>query len=99
MTAVRCYVRKARFFLCRQRPGMTHRYTQHCSRVSVLSREILFSFLFSDPIIIGLREAFPCFPNPSLKSGSTRLAIMWRPIVLREVLSSAEHGEVCNHAL
>ena len=33
--AVKCYVRKTRFILCRQRTGMTHHYRWHCSRVSV----------------------------------------------------------------
>ena len=34
--AVKCYVRKAHFFLCRHRSGMTHHYRRHCSRVPVL---------------------------------------------------------------
>ena len=33
--AVKCYVRKARFFSCRQRTEMTHPCRRHCSRVSV----------------------------------------------------------------
>ena len=33
VAAVKCYVRKARFFLCRQRTEMTHHYyRRHCSR-------------------------------------------------------------------
>ena len=33
--AVKCYVRKARFFLGRQRTEMIHHYRRHCSRVPV----------------------------------------------------------------
>ena len=53
-TAVKFYVRKTRFFLCRQRTEMTHHYRRHCSRVSVRRSEILFCFVFSDPIMVGL---------------------------------------------
>ena len=53
--AVKCYVRKARFFWCRQRTEMTHHYRRHCSRVSVRWRENLFCFLISGSIIVGLR--------------------------------------------
>ena len=35
VAAVKCYVRKARIFLRRQRREMTHHYRRHCSRVSV----------------------------------------------------------------
>ena len=54
VVAVKGYVRKTRVFLCRQRTEMTHHYRRHCSRVSVRWREILFCFLSSDPIIVGL---------------------------------------------
>ena len=62
MAAVKCYVRKSRFFLCRQRTEMTHHYRRHCSRVSVRRREYLFCVLFPGTIIVGLRAC----PNLSL---------------------------------
>ena len=66
VAAVKCYVRKARFFLCRQRTEMAHYYLRHCSRVSVRSRENLFCFLFSGTIIVGLRSKF-CLCTNSVK--------------------------------
>ena len=59
--AVKCYVRKARFFLCWQRTEMTHHYRRHCTRVSVRWKEILFCFLFSGTIIVGLNSLFHLF--------------------------------------
>ena len=49
-----CYMRKARFCLCRHRTERTHHYRRHCPRVSVRSREILFCFLFDSKINVGL---------------------------------------------
>ena len=35
-----------------------------------------------------IREAFPCFSNPSLELGSARLSIVWRPRLLRRAALS-----------
>ena len=45
-----------------------------------------------------IREVFPCFSNPSLKSGSTRRSIMWRPRVFTggAVGTSARTQEGCD---
>ena len=53
--AVKCYVRKSRFFFNKQPTEMIHHYRRHCSRVSVRWRENLFCFLISGTIIVRLR--------------------------------------------
>ena len=45
-----------------------------------------------------IRAVSPCFRSPFSRSGSTSLFITWKPRVLRELLSSEEHGEFCYHA-
>ena len=52
--AVKCCVRKARFFLCRQLAENDKSLPTTLPAGSIRSREILFCFLFSDGIIIGL---------------------------------------------
>ena len=58
VAAVKCHVRKESF-LCSQRSETTHHHRRHGRRVSVRRREILFCFLFSDPITVGLISIDP----------------------------------------
>ena len=73
--AVKCYVRKTRFVLCRQGTQMVHHYRRHCSRVSVPWREKLFRFLFSGTIIV-------CLTRYSLNSLHERVLYTWSSRVL-----------------
>ena len=59
VTALKCSVRNARFFLCRQRTEMTHHYTDGTARGFRCDerKSCLFGFLFSGTIIVGLITA------------------------------------------
>ena len=58
--AVKCYVRKARFFLCRQRTEITHHYRRYCSRVSV-------STMKGKPVLFSVFEYDNCWPQQQRK--------------------------------
>ena len=46
--AVKCYVRKTRVFLCRQRTEMTHHYRRHCSWFQYDEGNTCFVFCFPE---------------------------------------------------